>query len=98
MNVAGGEGRLISKVYAASDKGTDGCIKFWYRIHGKDSRAGSLQVIKKKIIAVLTKFLFMGCFKKLRSFFFKHALTGVFEKIGRPGQRDATLGDANDPG
>ena len=52
MDVAGSEGRLISKVYAANDKGTDGCIKFWYRIHGKDSRAGSLQVdtIANKII------------------------------------------------
>jgi len=48
MDVAGSEGRLISKVYAASDKGTDGCIKFWYRIHGKDSRAGSLQVFLRR--------------------------------------------------
>ena len=44
MEVAGSEGRLISRVYQASDKGGEGCIKFWYRIHGKDSRAGSLQV------------------------------------------------------
>ena len=44
MEVAGSEGRLISRVYKASDKGGEGCVKFWYRIHGKDSRAGSLQV------------------------------------------------------
>jgi len=48
MEVAGSEGRLISRVYQASDKGTDGCIKFWYRIHGKDSRAGSLQVFVRR--------------------------------------------------
>ena len=70
MNVAGSEGRLVSNVYAASDKGTDGCIKFWYRIHGKDSRAGSLQVnFNRQISVFLGYFLFEGCMKYFLSRF-----------------------------